>query len=108
MLRAWKKADEEHEERSEMADAEVAKTDRTGWYNRTGWPEHVAKRNLTRLAHARRLPDRDEKELQQVGRVVDSLIERSVAGLSTLAHETRRWLKSAKREEVDVRPMGRL
>lgn len=36
------------------------------------------------------------------------LIERSVAGLSTLARETRRWLKSAKREEIDQRPMGRL
>ncbi len=60
------------------------------------------------LAHARRLPDCDEKELQQVVHIVDLLIERCVAGLSTLAPETRRWLKSAKREEVDVRPMGRL
>lgn len=31
-----------------------------------------------------------------------------MSGLSTLAHETRRWLRSAKREEVDIRPMGRL
>jgi len=107
-LRAWKKTDEDHEKSQEVADAQVAKTDRTGWYNCTGWPEHVAKRNLTLLAHARRLPDRDEKELQQVMHAVDVLIERCVAGLLTLALETRRWLKSAKREEIDVRPMGRL
>jgi len=91
-----------------VADAQVAGTDRTGWFNRTGWPEHVANRNLALLAHARRLPDRDEEELQQAARVVDLLVERCVAGLSTLALEMRRWLKSAKREEVDVRPMGRL
>lgn len=108
MLSEWKKADEDYEKGLEVADAEVAKTDRTGWYSRTGWPEHMAKRNLTYLAHARRLPDRDEKELKQVCSVVDMLIERCVSGLSTLAHETRRWLRSAKREEVDVRPMGRL
>lgn len=48
-----------------MADAQVAGTDRTGWFNRKGWPEHVANRNLVLLAHARRLPDRDEEELQQ-------------------------------------------
>ena len=29
-------------------------------------------------------------------------------GLLTLAQETRRWLKSAKRQEVDQRPMARL
>jgi len=108
MLSEWKKADEDYEKGLEVADAEVAKTDRTGWYNRIGWPEHIAKRNLTYLAHARRLLDRDEKELKQVCSVVDMLIERCMSGLSTLAHETRRWLRSAKREEVDIRPMGRL
>jgi len=66
------------------------------------------KRNLAHLAHVRRLLDRDEKEQQRVVRVIKSLIEQYVAGLSTLAHKTRRWLKSAKREEVDVRPIGRL
>jgi len=107
-LGAWKKTDEDYERSQEVADARTAKTDRTGWFNRTAWPEHIAKRNLTLLAHARRLPDRDEKELQRVAHAVDLLTERCVAGLSTLALETRRWLKSAKREEVDVRPMGRL
>jgi len=63
---------------------------------------------LKRLAHASRLPDWDERLLQQAAKVVDLAIESSVAGLSTLALETRRWLKSAKREEIDVRPMARL
>jgi hypothetical protein len=35
-------------------------------------------------------------------------MERCVSGLLTLAYEIRRWLRSAKCEEVDVRPMGRL
>ena len=75
-LGAWKKTDEDYKRSQEVADAQIAKTDRTGWYNRTGWPEHVAERNLTLLAHTRRLPDRDEKELQQVVRAVDVLIKR--------------------------------
>jgi len=62
-LSVWKKADEDHEKSLEVVDAEVAKTDQTGWYNHTGWPEHVAKRNLAHLAHVRRLLDQDEKEL---------------------------------------------
>ena len=37
-----------------------------------------------------------------------SLIERCVSGLSTLDHETRRWLQSAKQAEADVRPLARL
>jgi hypothetical protein len=31
-----------------------------------------------------------------------------VSGLSTLDHETRRWLRSAKQAEADVRPLARL
>ena len=108
MVNKWKKADDEYTKRLKLADAEVAKTDRTGWYNRTGWPEYIAKRNMAYLAHARRLPDRDEKELKQVCSVIDSLMERCVSGLSTLAHEIRRWLKSAKRKEINIRPIGRL
>lgn len=37
-----------------------------------------------------------------------SLIERCVGRLSTLNHETRRWLRSAKQAEADVRPLARL
>jgi len=106
--REWREIREKHKKMLELADEKVAKTDRTGWFNRTGWPEHLARRNLKRLAHASRLPDWDERLLQQAAKVVDLAIESSVAGLSTLALETRRWLKSAKREEIDVRPMARL
>jgi hypothetical protein len=46
--------------------------------------------------------------LQQAVEVVRLVIEQSVTGLSTLAHETRRWLKSAQQYEIAVRPMARL
>jgi superfamily II DNA helicase RecQ len=108
LLDEWEVTQQKREREMEKVDAEVAKTDRTGWFNRTGWLEHLARCNYKRLAHASRLPDRDERKLQQAVKVVDLLIERSVAGLSTLAHETRRWLRSAKREEADQRPMARL
>ena len=36
------------------------------------------------------------------------MIEDCVKGLASLPQEIRRWLKSAKMEEVDPRPMGRL
>ena len=32
-------------------DAEVAKTDKTGWFKQTGWLEHFADCNLIYLAH---------------------------------------------------------
>ena len=54
------------------------------------------------------MPDHSEQALQQAAKAVDLAIEQSVAGLSTLAQETRRWLKSASREEIDQRPMARL
>jgi hypothetical protein len=37
-----------------------------------------------------------------------ALIEKCVAGLSSLDNETRRWLKSAKHSEIDQRPLARL
>jgi hypothetical protein len=43
-----------------------------------------------------------------VARVVELLVEQSVAGLSTLVRETKRWLRSAQREEIDQRPLARL
>lgn len=104
----WENTQQKHEEEMQKVDAEVAKADRTGWFNRTGWPEHLARSNRKYLAHAIRLPDKAEWRLQRAVKVVDLLVERSVAGLSTLARETRRWLRSAKREEIDQRPMARL
>jgi len=106
--RQWRLAREEHNKELEIADKEIAKQDYTGWFKRTGWPEHLAGRNLKRLAHVSRMPDRDECKLKLATKTVELAIEKCVAGLSTLAHETRRWLKSAQQHEIDVRPMGRL
>jgi hypothetical protein len=107
-LAEWEVTTRAYEEQAQVMDAEAAKTDKTGWFKRTGWLEHLAKRNLVHLAHQIRLPDQDEVKLQRAAKLVELLVERSVAGLCTLARETRRWLRSAKRQEVDQRPMARL
>lgn len=104
----WDAAVDRHQETLEVADAEVAKTDYTLWFKRTQWTEHLAGCNLKHLSRASRLPDRDEQVLQRVVELNSSLIERCVSGLSTLDHETRRWLRSAKQAEADVRPIARL
>jgi hypothetical protein len=87
---------------------DTAKTDRTGWFNRTGWPEHLKKRNLVHLGHQARLPDRNEKKLQLAAQLTEQLIENCVKSLATMPREVRRWLRSAKQEELDVRPLARL
>jgi hypothetical protein len=96
-LAEWQLTQRAHEERAQVIDAHVAKTDKTGWFERTGWLEHFANRNLMHLAHQTRLPDRGEVKLRQAAKLTEMLVERSFKGLSTLARETRRWLKSAKR-----------
>ena len=104
----WDAAVDRHQETLEVADAEVAKTDHTLWFKRTQWAEHLAGCNLKHLSRASRLPDREEQVLQRVVELNSSLIERCVSGLSTLDHETRRWLRSARQAEADVRPLARL
>jgi len=108
LLDEWKGTQSTHEREMQVMDAEVAKQDKTGWFKRTGWPELFKDRNLYYLSHLIRLPQRQEEKLQLAAKAVELLVERSVAGLSTLARETRRWLRSAQREEVDQRPMARL
>ena len=56
-LTEWKLTEHAHKEQAQVMDAEVAKTDKTGWFKRTGWLEHFADRNLMHLAHQTRLPD---------------------------------------------------
>jgi superfamily II DNA helicase RecQ len=107
-LARWEETRKIEEEKMQVMDAEAAKTDKTGWFKRTGWLEHLANRNRKHLAHQMRLPDRSEVKLQRAGKLVELLIERSVKGLSTLARESRRWLRSAKMSEADVRPLARL
>ncbi|KAJ8118474.1 hypothetical protein OPT61_g566 [Boeremia exigua] len=60
------------------------------------------------LAHQTRLPNQGEEKLRRAAKLTELLVERSVKGLSTLARETRRWLRSAKRQEIDQRPIARL
>jgi hypothetical protein len=46
--------------------------------------------NKRHLAHAARLPSKDEPVLKQVCDLVEALVEDCVAGLSTLPQELRR------------------
>jgi hypothetical protein len=47
-------------------------------------------------------------KLQRAAKLVELLVEQSVKGLATLGCETRRWLRSAKRQEVNQRLLARL
>lgn len=98
----------QHEEEMDAVAAEVAKQDKTLWWKKTGWQEHLQESNPRHLSSASRLPDQDEVELQQVRTLAHELIESCVKGLRTLDNELRRWLRSAKRSEPDVRPLARL
>jgi hypothetical protein len=80
---------------------EAAKTDKTGWFKRTGWLLFLKGRNLAHLGYTARLPDRSEVKLQLAAELMEKLIEHCVKGLATLLRETRRWLHSAKQAEVD-------
>jgi superfamily II DNA helicase RecQ len=104
----WKEQDEKLNEALEVADAETVKTDHTLWFKKTGWPEHIAGCTLKYLSQASRLPDRGEQTLHEAVKLNSALIEKCVAGLSSLDNETRRWLKSAKHSEIDQRPLARL
>jgi superfamily II DNA or RNA helicase len=54
------------------------------------------------------MPRRDEEVLKAVPQTMETLIEECVKGLPTLGHVIRRWLRSAKASEPDVRPLARL
>jgi hypothetical protein len=83
--------------------------DRTGWFKRTRWDEHLqAYPDWKLLAYTIRLPGDDEPALKQVVLAVEELVEQAVHGLSTLSIETLRWLRSAKPNEADARPLGRM
>ena len=88
-LGRWEETKKMEEEKAQVMEAEAAKTDKTGWFKRTGWLEHLANRNRKHLAHQIRLPDRSEVKLQRAAKLVELLLERSVKGLLTLARELR-------------------
>ncbi|KAL1640484.1 hypothetical protein SLS61_010254, partial [Didymella pomorum] len=106
-LAEYRSTQQEIEEGLQTLEA-AAKIDKTGWFKRTGWLEFLKDRNLAHLAHQARAPDHNERKLKLVAQLTEGLVERSVKGLATLTQELRRWLRSAKREEPDVRPLARL
>jgi hypothetical protein len=87
---------------------EAAKTNKTGWFKRTGWLPFLKGRNLAYLGYIAHLPDRSEAKLRTAADLTENLIEQSVKSLATLPRETRRWLRSAKQAEADQRPLARL
>ena len=60
LLTKWKETKKSQEEKAQTMDAEAANTDKTDWFKRTGWLEHLVTRNRVHLAHQVRLPDRNE------------------------------------------------
>jgi hypothetical protein len=90
--------------------AEEASTkDRTGWFKRTRWDEHLqAYPDWKLLAYAIRPPGDDEPALKQVVVVVEEVVEQAVRGLSTLSIDTLRWLRSAEPNKADARPLGQM
>ena len=106
-LAEYKLTQQEIEEELQTLEA-AAKIDKTGWFKRTGWLEFLKDRNLAHVAYQARAPDHNERRLKLAAQLTEGLVERSVKGLATLTQELRRWLRSAKREEPDVRPLARL
>ena len=106
-LSGWQNVRQQLEEDMQVM-AEAAKTDKTGWFKRTGWLSFLQGRNLAHLGYQARLPDRNEAKLQLAAKLIEELIEKSVRGLATLPQETRRWLRSAQQTEIDQRPLARL
>ena len=45
-------------------------SDNTGWWKFVQWQAHFHDRNIRQIAHASRLPDRDEAPLQRAAEIV--------------------------------------
>jgi hypothetical protein len=99
--------DDRNQQEQEVIDTPM-EIDQTGWWKKTGWIEHLQGSNKHHLAHAARLPSKDEPALKKVGALVEILVEDCVAQLSTLPQELCRWLRSVKMSETDPRLVGRL
>ncbi|RYO31055.1 hypothetical protein AA0111_g5338 [Alternaria arborescens] len=101
----WDAVEQKDSEAIELTAEEVSAKDRTGWFKRTRWDEHLqAYPDWKLLAYAIRLPGDDEPQLQRVVQLVEELVEEAVQGLSTLSLETLRWLRSPKAQEPDAAP----
>jgi hypothetical protein len=68
---------------------DAAKTDRIGWYKRTGWIGFLKDQNLTHLAHQLRTPDLSEYKIKLATELTERLIKRCMKGLATLPQEIR-------------------
>jgi len=109
LVKEFDDLDRKDEERHEIADLKTEKSDNTGWWNFVQWRQHFGGRNIRRIAHASRLPDRKDKDLQQATKVVSVMIKSAVDGLSSLHDDTPHWLRTANStEKVENRPMVRL
>ncbi|KAG5942302.1 hypothetical protein E4U59_001188 [Claviceps monticola] len=91
-----------------LTDLETVLMYQSYWQKRTGWILHFWESNLEHLAHAARLPGKDEPELEVVADAIEDLIEDCVKGLALLPLDLRRWLRSDHSTEMHPRPMGRL
>ncbi|KAF2026003.1 hypothetical protein EK21DRAFT_92734 [Setomelanomma holmii] len=88
---------------------ETSAKDRTGWFKRTRWDEHLqAYPDWKLLSYAIRPPSDNEPELKQVVLAVEQLVEQAVHGLSTLLIDTLRWLRSAKPNKADTQPLSQM
>ena len=105
---AWDAIARRDSDAIEQIAEETSAKDRTGWFKRTRWDEHLqAYLDWRLLSYAVRLPASDEPALQRVVQLVEELVEQAVQGLSTLSLETLRWLRSLHAREIDVRLFSR-
>jgi hypothetical protein len=84
---AWKKVRRRRPSRRRSWLRRWKNIDNTGWWTHTRWQLHFGDRHLGNIAHASRLPDRKELELDAKG-IVISMIKRAVDGLSLLHDDT--------------------
>ncbi|KAG6182382.1 hypothetical protein E4U27_001838 [Claviceps purpurea] len=91
-----------------LTDLEITPMYQSCWLERTGWILHLWESNLEHLAHAARLPGKDEPELEVIADAIEDLIGDFVKGLASLPLDIRRWLKSDHPTEMHPRPTGRL
>ncbi|KAI9824722.1 MAG: hypothetical protein M1832_001548 [Thelocarpon impressellum] len=104
----WQEGKEEEIARLGMLDEAAAGSDQTGWWKRTGWTEHFSGRDIGVIAELAEPAGLEEEDLLKLGLAVDGLVERAVAGVETLPHELRRWLKSPRAGEAGPKPLQRL
>jgi hypothetical protein len=108
LLHEWEAVAGKDRDAIEQIAKEASTKDRTGWFKRTRWDEHLqAYPDWLLLSYAVRLPASDEPALQCVVQLVEELLEQAVQGLSTLSLETLRWLRSPHPKDIDVRPFSR-